>query len=126
MKQIRQFRYYDEDSPKNQPQLSEITSEKLTEDQKEITLKCQYVSGAVFANYMPVIQLGIQGLPGTKFYLNGANQPVIIGMTGIYELDLDGLSEIDSLSFDYDSMTLIEDNENAYLIVDIIWDDGEG
>jgi hypothetical protein len=37
---------------------------------------------------MPIVQLGIQSVPGTKFYLNGSNNPIIIGNTGIYELDL--------------------------------------
>ena len=112
MKQIRQFRYYNEkNTAKNQPANIDIRN---------------LISGSIFAPYMPVIQLGIQGLPGTKFYLNSATDPVIIGLTGIYELDLDGLSEIDALSFDYDSIHAIEDNDNAYLIVDIIWEDGEG
>lgn len=112
MKQVKQFRYYNaENKAKNQP--SEIDIRKL-------------ISGSIFAPYMPVIQLGIQGLPGTKFYINGSTQPIIIGMTGIYELDLDGLlAQIDSLSFDHDSIHAIENNENAYLIVDVIWEDGE-
>ena len=75
---------------------------------------------------MPILQLGIQALPGTKFYLNGSNNPIIIGNTGIYELDLQGLTEISSLSFEANSISLINGNANAYLIVDMIYDeDGE-
>ena len=41
--------------------------------------------------YSPIIHLGIQTLPGTKIYLNGFyDAPIIIGATGIYELDLEG------------------------------------
>jgi hypothetical protein len=40
---------------------------------------------------MPIVHLGIQTLPGTKVYLNSnMDAPVIIGATGIYELDLEG------------------------------------
>ena len=83
------------------------------------------ISGSVFKNYVPIIQLGIQTLPGTKFYLNGSNNPIIIGNTGIYELDLQGLSEINSLQFDASSLVLIKDNASAYLIIDMIYEDGE-
>ena len=74
---------------------------------------------------MPVIQLGIQSLPGTKFYLNNSNDPIIIGNTGIYELDLNGLSEITAISFDRASINAIATNQNGYLIVDILYEDGE-
>jgi hypothetical protein len=46
-------------------------------------------------------------------------------MTGIYELDLKGLTEINSLQFDAKSINLININDNAYLIVDILYEDGE-
>lgn len=106
-KQIMQFRYYDENNSgqKNQPR--NITRAKLA-------------SGSVFSNYFPITQLGIQALPGTKFYLNNGTTPIIIGSTGIYELDLEGLSEITHLAFDASSINSIHNNPNAYLIVDII------
>ena len=78
------------------------------------------VRGSVFANYLPIVQLGIQGLPGTEFYLNNSITPILIGTTGIYELDLDGLSEITDIHFSRKSMEAIHNNENAYLIIDII------
>ena len=83
------------------------------------------ISGSVFSNYMPILQLGIQTIPGTKFYLNGSNNPIIIGNTGIYELNLQGLTEINSLQFEASSVALIKNNESAYLIIDIIYEDGE-
>ena len=108
-KQIKQFRFYNQKSSKNYP--SNITMANLA-------------SGAIFSSYVPIIQLGIQTLPGTRFYLNNANDPIIIGNTGIYELDLQGLSEITSLTFEQRSIQAISDNNNAYLIVDIIYEDG--
>ena len=104
-KQIMQFRYYAEGNNKNQPK--NITKSKLS-------------SGSIFSNYYPITQLGIQALPGTKFYLNNSTTPIIIGSTGIYELDLEGLSEINNLAFDASSIEAINKNNNAYLIIDII------
>ena len=113
-KQVRQFRYYKNGSNKN-----------YHPDGQKIAL-ATLVSGSTFASYVPIIQLGIQALPGTKFYLNNSNHPIIIGNTGIYELDVAGLAEISSLQFDAKSINSISANENAYLIVDIIYEDGEG
>ena len=112
-KHVKQFRYYGETdkNTKNYP--------------KKLSVR-QLVSGSAFSDFMPIIQLGIQGLPGTKFFLNNANNPVIIGNTGIYELELEGLSEIIALTFEKKSIDMIDKNSNAYLIVDIIYEDGEG
>lgn len=111
-KQIYQVRYYGENNSKNQPQ--SISGNKLK-------------SGSVFSNYLPMTQLGIQTMPGVKFYVNNSPSPVIVGATGIYELDVDGLTEITNLTFDTTAINLIKANPStAYLIVDIIYDDGEG
>ena len=83
-------------------------------------------SGSVFSNYLPILQLGIQTIPGVKFYVNNSETPVIVGATGIYELDVDGLTEITNLTFDTTAINLIKSNPStAYLIVDIIYDDRE-
>lgn len=109
-KQIKQFRYYKQSSLKNYPTNISIAN---------------LASGSIFSIYMPIIQLGIQSLPGTKFYLNNSNDPIIIGNTGIYELNLNGLSEITAISFDRASLNAINTNQNGYLIVDILYEDGE-
>lgn len=107
-KKVAQFRYYGIDSNKNFP--------------KGIT-KAKLQSGSIFNNCYPITQLGIQALPGTEFYLNGNNKtPIIIGSTGIYELSLEGVSEITHLAFDRYSLSTIETTPTAYLIVDIIYD----
>ena len=93
-------------------------------DPPSLSVKVNLISGSVFSRYVPIIQLGIQAVPGTKFYLNGSNNPIIIGNTGIYELDLQGLTEINSLQFDASSINFISANDNAYLIVDMIYEDG--
>ena len=112
-KYVRQLRYYSEGHPNNYP-----TDGEYVVNQSSLS------GEKFFTPYMPIIQLGIQTLPGTKFYLNSANNPIIIGNTGIYELDLSGLSEITSLTFEQRSIQAISDNNNAYLIIDIIYEDG--
>jgi hypothetical protein len=75
--------------------------------------------------YVPILQLGIQSIPGTYFYLNGGLDPIIIGSTGIYELDLTGDIEISKLEFDYSSLQRINEMANGYLIIDIIYESEE-
>ena len=120
---VKQFRYYNDkssevtESKRNQPTTLDGTTTLITSE--------HYAKGDVFGKYFPVTQLGIQALPGTKFYLNEAVDPVIIGATGIYELDLTNGIQISKISFAHDSMEKIKNNDNAFLIVDIIYDDGE-
>lgn len=112
-KQVKQFRFYQNNSEKNYPK-NQVNYRNL-------------ISGSVFQPYMPIIQLGIQSLPGTKFYLNNSNDPIIIGHTGIYELDLEGMAEITALSFDSKSVEAVNGNDNSFLIIDVIFEkDGEG
>ena len=108
-KHIMQFRYYnDEQGNNNQPE--DLSAESLNK-------------GTIFAKYLPFTQLGIQALPGTRFFLNdNIEGPIIIGSTGIYELELEGISKINSLKFDSKSLKLIADNPNAFLIIDVIYE----
>ena len=89
-RKVMQFRYYDDSSLDNQPNRVSGISGAIT--------KAKLTSGSIFSAYLPITQLGIQTVPGTKFYLNNADNPIIIGATGIYELDLEGLSEITAIS----------------------------
>lgn len=104
---VKQFRYYNDGSQKNSPPGLRAG---------------QFVSGNIFNGYYPIVQLGIQSLPGTEFFLNDSHNPVIIGNTGIYELDIIGQTEITSLTFASKTMQAIARNDNAYLIVDIIYE----
>ena len=110
-KHIMQFRYYnDEQGNNNQPE--SLKAKNLEKGENNI-----------FSKYTPITQLGIQTLPGTRFYLNSNIEgPIIIGSTGIYELDLEGISKINSLYFDSTSLKLIADNPNAFLIIDVIYE----
>lgn len=106
MKRIKQFRYYADGNSKNSPGGT----------------YAGWVQGNIFSNYFPITQLGIQSLPGTRFYLNNSADPIIIGHTGIYELDLDGDTQITALQFAGESMVAVKNNDNSYVIVDIIYE----
>lgn len=108
-KHIMQFRYYnDEQVNNNQPE--GISAENLA-------------NGEIFTNFLPFTQLGIQTLPGTRFILNqNIEGPIIVGSTGIYELELEGISKISTLEFESASLEKIKNNDNAYLIVDVIYE----
>ena len=114
-KVLRQFRYYgsSEDSSLNSP--NDI-------DPKE--LRNLLESGDLFfieiSNLVSIAALGIQTVPGVRFRINGGENEVIVGSTGIYSIDLADNYEISYVSFTYDSLELIDHNPAAYLIIDIV------
>lgn len=78
-----------------------------------------------------VVKLGIQGPPGLTFWVNSEHeanptQPAIIGLTGVYELDLSDLTYISSLQFTTTGLNLIDQNNNLSLIIDFIYEETEG
>ena len=107
MKQyIKQFIYYNNSSAKNSP--SNLTDAQLT-------------SGTIFSDYLPISQLGVQAPPGTKFYLNGNENPIIVGYTGLFEIDLTSGGTITTIRFDEDSINRIKENDGNILIVDMAY-----
>lgn len=112
MKKIMQFRYFGNNSLKNYPE--NITHNSL-------------VSGEIFNSYIPITQLGIQASPGTIFYLNNNttnNNSIIMGNSGLYELNLEGIGEINEIHFNEDSIAAIHSIPGGHLIVDIIYEEG--
>ena len=107
-KYVNQIRYYGDGSSKNSA--------------RNVTLQTLQ-SGSVFHNTFPIVQLGVQTLPGMKIYINNHTNPVIVGQTGIYELNVDGMSYITDLRFDGSTLKIINDNQkNTYLIVDYLYE----
>jgi hypothetical protein len=114
MAKIMQFRYYQDKDEYNNP--ATLSGDDLA-------------SGNLFRNYGLVSSLGIQGPPGLKFYLNDGEYPIVIGNTGIYQLDLSGSSRIVSIKFpglgkmgDQAQKDLLS-NERK-LIIDIVYGGG--
>jgi hypothetical protein len=59
--------------------------------------------------------------------LNDGSSSIIIGKTGIYELDLDGIGRINSIKFDEETLiNLVSKSETSKLIIDIIYSGGVG
>ena len=109
--QIVQVRYYDEENSLNSQGFNSYNT----------------LCGTTGLDaYSPIRHLGVQALPGTRMYFNNSVTPVIIGATGIYELDLreNTTAILHSIRFDRKSMEIIRDTPNAYLIIDIVYDGG--
>ena len=87
--------------------------------------RSDFVSGEVFKGKYPIRQLGIQAPAGTKFYVNNNLNPIIVGNSGIYDIDFAGVNvSIYKLNFDAASMNQIANN-NSCLIVDYIYGEDE-
>ena len=97
----------------------------MDENQPSSLSSIDLSSGNAFKDYIPIVQLGIQALPGTKFSLNANLEPIIIGASGMYELDLtDSSAILTSLKFEQTSLNSISVNPDGYLIIDIVYLEG--
>ena len=106
VQKIKQFRYYAESAAQNFP--STLTAEQL-------------VSGSCFNSYLPAVEIGVAALPGTKFYINGLDNPIIVNFSGLFNLRFKEVGLVDSISFDPNTIEYIKTNDSAYLIVDLIY-----
>ena len=130
MDKIYQYRYYGETGSGDS---ISVHNQNMPID---LTMK-DLASGSAFATRIPIYQLGIQAIPGTKVYINSPNvgKPIVIGKTGIFELDLNDQSVITSLRVDKASVQTIRDinyqghegnpTTEAYLLIDIIYESEE-
>lgn len=112
VKRIKQFRFYGTGNTNNNPSIGATFFTN---------------PGVGLTDYMPIVHLGIQTLPGTKIYLNqNIDAPIIIGSTGIYELDLENTTGlISSIQVDQGSMNIIDIVPTAYFIMDIVYETEE-
>ncbi len=108
-KKLKQFRWY-----------SDSETGKINNYPSNLTL-AQYANGDAFEDVYPIAQLGIQALPGTEFYLNGSVKPIVIGVSGIYDLDIKNGARVTRLSFSNQSLARIGNNNTNYLIVDVLY-----
>lgn len=82
-----------------------------------------FISGNAFKKYLPIVQLGIQSVPGVTFRVNGSTDDgVRIGLTGIYELELSDNVYINSLAFDAPSLAMIDSSNTNKIVVDILYE----
>lgn len=121
-KRIAQFRYFGDSNSNFNSQDKDAIYHQLDSNQPNGLTAADLCAGTVFTDYTPIVQLGIQALPGTKFNLNTNLDPIVIGATGIYELDLtDSSAVITSLTFEQSSIEYIQSNPDGYLIIDIVY-----
>lgn len=127
MKKIAQIRFFGDTNAFAFADGSGMIYSNMAVNSPSDLISTELWEGAAFSQYMPIIQLGIQALPGTRFYLgNTTDNPIIIGASGMYELDVTNSSQaITKLSIDKNSLDAITANPDGYLIVDIIYDDEE-
>ena len=111
---LKQFRYYGENNPRNYP----ISNTGSSQDGISIDT---LTDGSIFGNDA-ILRLGVQGLPGTKFYLNDSLQPMILDASGIFSLEIKNGARINTIKFNEESINQIDEikNDFAYLIVDIL------
>lgn len=115
IKKIAQFRYYGENDARNYPNSEIILN---------FDLSTRLTKGTLLRDYGLVSHIGIQGIPGTLFYLNGTEHPIRIGDTGIYELDLEGRGQISSIQMPASSLDLYGkgNNDDINLYIDIVYE----
>lgn len=103
---IEQIRYYGNNDERNQP--LNININNLS-------------SGNIFNSYLPMVKLRItSSLPELRFKLNGSKTDIMVGQNGVYEIDVENLTEIYKLQF-YNNQIKKIDEGNGYLIVDIVY-----
>jgi hypothetical protein len=110
-----QFRYYGKDDERNYPNIENYYVELTSKN--------------IFEKYNIISKLGIQCRPGIHFYLNGSSYPIEVGQTGIYELDLEGYGQINSIRFaesDGNNLkgidTFGEEKSTDRLLIDIVYE----
>lgn len=122
-KKIKQFRFLErepiiqKDENGNEVDLRESSEYVYSEIQDK------FINGEMFKDCYPIYQLGIQTLPGIRFKLNRSNDYAYVGHSGVFELDLKGQVEINSLQFYRTSIRNIDENPSAYLIVDVVYEE---
>lgn len=116
-KKIGQVRYYGMQPNANLPQ------------KKNYPINATYTKMRGGNNYdifpRGIVQLGIQAMPGTKFSLNHGITPIVVGSTGVYELNVDGLAYINHIAFDKAGLEIVDKNPNAFILVDFIYEEGQ-
>lgn len=101
-KKIMQFRYYGAKNKNNFP--ANIKAGDFSNED-------------FFKNYYPIHYIKIQGPPNSiKFWINFNSNSVMLGPSGVYELDLQNFSTIEDLKFNSISNTISEP-----LIIDLIY-----
>ena len=130
-KQIKQFRYYGKNY--NTQDYNYPSNNFYGEGKNYNITKNPLVMGTLFDDINNISALGIQAKPGTMFYLNDnytdGDYPIIIGETGIFEIDLQDLGTINKIRFKQASINHYDNPSDPSnpdrLLIDIIYEGGK-
>lgn len=121
-RKVAQFRFFGDANTNFNSHDKTAIYHQMDTNQPDSLTATALASGEIFDDYTPIVQLGIQSQPGLKFNLNTNLDPVVVGASGMYELDLTNTSAVlTTLTFEKESLDLINANPDGYLIVDIVY-----
>ena len=127
MKRIAQIRFFGDSNifAFNDGKSAATSASLLGENNPPDLVSSALWEGTAFEQFVPILQLGIQALPGTQFNLgDNMDYPITIGQSGMYELDVTKSTlPITKLTFEKPSLDAINATPDGYLIIDIIYDD---
>ena len=107
---IAQIRYYGDGDTRNAP--ADLTAKQLTQN-----------DNGLLKNYGDINQIGIQARPNAEFWLNNSRYSIIMGETGIYELDLRNTGFITDIKFSSSTISVYNKPDNTdRLIIDIVYE----
>ena len=106
-KKIMQFRYYGAKNKNNFP--ANIKAGDFSNED-------------FFKNYYPIHYIKIQGPPNSiNFWINFNSNSVMLGPSGVYELDLQNFSTIEDLKIEDLKFNSISNTISEPLIIDLIY-----
>lgn len=100
--------------------------ESTISGEASMTSREKLVNGTFFKEndkVQHIITLGVQTIPGVKFYVNHSIYPIIVDQSGLFYLNFEDKTYIYDLKFDNESINLINNNDNAYLIIDLVMEE---
>ena len=123
-RQIAQFRFFGDTNTFFNTSDSNAIYHQMDDNQPDSLTSQSLIAGEAFEEFTPIVQLGIQSQPGLKFNLNSNLDPIVVGASGMYELDLlESSGTITSLTFEKESLELINKNPDGFLIIDIVYEE---
>ena len=73
-----------------------------------------------------IAQLGIQGYPGMTFGLNEEKPSILLGSTGLLDLDLNLMPlDVSFIYFPQETISIIKNNPSLYILIDVIYEGSE-
>ena len=73
-----------------------------------------------------ITQLGIQGYPGMTFGFNENSASILLGSTGLLDLDLNSIPlDVSFIYFSQETLSIIKNTPSLYILIDIIYEGSE-